>query len=84
MTKILYVDMDNFLVDFASGLQKVPENIQVEYQGRLDEIPGIFSLMKLLSGAIFLFDRFQENMILTFSQLHPGKMRLPGVIRIYG
>ena len=61
MTKILYVDMDNVLVDFASGLQKVPENIQVEYQGRLDEIPGIFSLMKPLSGAIFSFDRLSRK-----------------------
>ena len=53
--------MDNVLVDFASGLQKVPENIQVEYQGRLDEIPGIFSLMKPLSGAIFSYERLSNR-----------------------
>ena len=53
--------MDNVLVDFASGLQKVPEKIQVEYQGRLDEIPGIFSLMRPLSGAIFSFDRLSKK-----------------------
>ncbi len=53
--------MDNVLVDFASGLQKVPEKTQVEYQGRLDEIPGIFSLMRPLSGAIFSFDRLSKK-----------------------
>ena len=61
MKKILYVDMDNVLVDFASGLQKVHEKTQVEYQGRLDEIPGIFSFMRPLSGAIFSFDRLSKK-----------------------
>ena len=61
MKKILYVDMDNVLVDFASGLHKVPENIQVEYQGRLDEIPGIFSLMKPLSGAIMSMEKLSKK-----------------------
>ena len=52
MKKILYVDMDNVLVDFASGVEKISEHLQFEYQGRLDEVPGIFSLMKPLDGAI--------------------------------
>ena len=49
--------MDNVLVDFSSGIEKVSEKIQTEYQGRLDEIPGIFSLMNPLNGAIFSFER---------------------------
>ena len=49
--------MDNVLVDFASGIEEVPEKLQIEYQGRLDEIPGIFSLMKPLKGAISSFQR---------------------------
>ena len=61
MTKILYVDMDNVLVDFASGIENVPEKLQIEYQGRLDEIPGIFSLMKPLSGAICSFERLSNK-----------------------
>ena len=61
MKKILYVDMDNVLVDFASGIEMVPEKIQIEYQGRLDEIPGIFSLMKPLSGAISSFEKLSDK-----------------------
>ena len=42
---ILYIDMDNVLVDFRSALNKVPPGLLDEYAERFDEIPGIFSLM---------------------------------------
>tara|TARA_B100000579_G_C22777116_1_gene827223 strand:+ start:982 stop:1422 length:441 start_codon:yes stop_codon:yes gene_type:complete len=61
MKKILYVDMDNVLVDFASGIAQVPVGIQIEYQGRIDEVPGIFSLMKPLKGAILAFEKLSEK-----------------------
>ncbi len=61
MKKILYVDMDNVLVDFASGIHKIPERLKIEYQGRIDEVPGIFSLMKPLSGAIASFKRLSKK-----------------------
>ena len=52
MKKLLYVDMDNVLVDFPSGVaQLAPERLR-EYEGRLDEVPGIFALMQPLSGAL--------------------------------
>jgi len=57
MKKILYVDMDNVLVDFQSGLDHVSQEIQKQYQGKLDEIPHVFSLMKPIDGAI---DAFHE------------------------
>ena len=50
--KTLYIDMDNVLVDFPSGIQRTPEHIQDEFDGRLDEVPGIFSLMGPIPGAI--------------------------------
>ncbi|MDR1583259.1 MAG: hypothetical protein LBS55_08395 [Prevotellaceae bacterium] len=50
--KILYIDMDNVLVDFASGIDRLSEETKLEYEGRLDEVPGIFSLMKPMPGAI--------------------------------
>ena len=53
--------MDNVLVDFASGIEKIPKQIQVEYQGRIDEVPGIFSLMKPLNGAISSFERLSQE-----------------------
>jgi len=37
--KILYVDMDGVLVDFQSGIDLLPKNIQIEYLGREDEAP---------------------------------------------
>ena len=50
--KRLFFDMDNVLVDFASGLARVDEETKKEYEGRLDEIPGLFSLMDPVPGAI--------------------------------
>ena len=45
MKKIVYVDMDNVLVDFVSGINQLPKETQIKYEGDLDEVPGIFSLM---------------------------------------
>ena len=58
--KILYVDMDNVLVDFPSGIAQLTPETQKEYEGRLDEVPGIFSLMKPLDGAIDAFNKLSE------------------------
>lgn len=44
--KRVFVDMDNVLVDFQSGLDQVSDEIKAEYAGRLDEIPGLFAKMK--------------------------------------
>jgi 5'(3')-deoxyribonucleotidase len=50
--KIIYFDMDNVLVNFQSGLDQLPEEVLLQYEGQLDNIPGVFSLMKPLNGAI--------------------------------
>jgi len=50
--KILYFDMDNVLVNFQSGIDQLSEEIIKEYEGRLDEVPEIFSLMTPLLGAV--------------------------------
>ena len=50
--KILYFDMDNVLVDFQSGIDQLSEKTKKEYEGRLDEVPNIFSLMKPVMGAV--------------------------------
>ena len=49
--KRVFIDMDNVLVDFQSGLDQVSEEIKAEYAGRLDEIPGLFGKMKPMKGA---------------------------------
>lgn len=38
---ILYIDMDNVLVDFQSGINKLSEYEKREYEGRYDEVPDI-------------------------------------------
>ena len=53
--KILYVDMDNVLVDFPSGISKLSQEVINEYESNLDEVPNIFSLMEPLEGAIDSF-----------------------------
>jgi 5'-nucleotidase len=50
--KILYVDMDNVLVDFESGIARLPAEIVQSFEGRLDEVPDIFSMMRPIDGAI--------------------------------
>lgn len=50
--KRVYLDMDNVLVDFASGIAKIDEATRREYADRLEEVPGIFALMDPIPGAI--------------------------------
>ena len=61
--KILYIDMDNVLVDFRTGIARLtPEQI-AEHESRagrdaegnlrdLDDVPGIFALMDPIPGAV--------------------------------
>ena len=55
MKRVLYLDMDNVLVDFPSGIARLDEGTLELYEGRLDEVPGIFALMDPLPGAIEAF-----------------------------
>jgi 5'(3')-deoxyribonucleotidase len=59
--KILYIDMDNVLVDFQSGIDAISEHERLSYEGRLDEVPGIFSKMKPKEGAIEAFKKLSKN-----------------------
>ncbi len=58
--KIVYVDMDNVLVDFQSGINKLSEDIKKEYSGKLDEVPHIFSLMQPMPKAIESYQLLAE------------------------
>jgi len=51
MKPILYFDMDNVLVDFQSGIEKLDQKTKLKYEGNYDEVPGIFSLMEPIPGA---------------------------------
>ena len=53
--------MDNVLVDFQSGIDQLSEEVKKEYEGRLDEVPHIFSLMKPMPKAIESYRALAEK-----------------------
>ena len=52
--------MDNVLVDFPSAFDKVPKRYLITHKDKMDEIPGIFSLMSPLPGAIESFNELSK------------------------
>jgi 5'(3')-deoxyribonucleotidase len=67
--KILYIDMDNVLVDFASGIERLSNETKQAYEGNLDDVPGLFSLMEPMPYAIesvkFLAEYFDVYILST-------------------
>jgi len=61
MKKILYIDMDNVLVDFESAVARLDEKTRKKYEGKLDEIPGIFSKMEPMEGAVESFKKLSKH-----------------------
>ena len=53
--------MDNVLVDFPTGIARITDSQRAEYDGRYDEVPGIFSLMDPLEGAIEAFHQLSAK-----------------------
>ncbi|HET6629929.1 MAG TPA: HD domain-containing protein, partial [Woeseiaceae bacterium] len=58
--KILYLDMDNVLVDFASAIPRLTRRERERYAGRLDDVPGIFARMDPVDGAVEAFRELAE------------------------
>jgi hypothetical protein len=52
MKRIVYVDMDGVLVDFQSGVDRLPEEVRRTYEPHLENAPGIFALMDPRPDAI--------------------------------
>lgn len=61
MQKILYVDMDNVLVNFCSGIAQLDGKTVKEFEGRFDEVPGIFALMRPVEGAVESFATLAQH-----------------------
>ena len=59
--KTLYIDMDNVLVDFPTGIARISDTQRKEFEGRLDEVPGIFSLMEPMDDAIESFNELAKH-----------------------
>lgn len=58
---VVLVDMDNVLVDFRSGIDRLSSDIIHEFNDRLDEVPGIFALMDPMEGAIDTYKWISDN-----------------------
>ena len=84
MKPILYIDMDNVIVDFKTGIEKLDQQTLKEYQGRYDEVKGIFSLMKPIEGAIEAVKELSKNTIFTSYQLLRGITVLLGATKTNG
>lgn len=59
--KRLYFDMDGVIVDFASALKLQSEQTLKEYEGREDEIPGLFGQMLPMPGALDAVRKLNEH-----------------------
>lgn len=55
MKKIVYIDLDNVLVDFPSAFPHISSVVLQEYGDRKDEISGIFKYMQPIRGAVKSF-----------------------------
>ena len=84
MKKTLYIDMDGVLVDFGSALPRVSADEKRTFDGRLDEVPGIFSLMDPVADAIDYFIYWRIFSTPIFCPRHLGRTLLRGRIRWRG
>lgn len=53
--------MDNVLVDFKSGINSLTEEEKKTFAENFDEVPGIFSQMKPVEGALDAFNKLSQN-----------------------
>jgi len=61
MNKIVYVDMDNVLVDFKTGIAKLSQENLEKYVDKYDEVPHIFSKMEPMENAIESYIKLCEK-----------------------
>ena len=83
-SRFLYVDMDNVLVDFPSGIPHLSATVVREYENRLDEVPGIFALMTPMPCAIESFFELPRSSIPTFCLRRCGRTLRLGQISCFG
>ena len=59
--KIIYVDMDSVLVDFQSGIDALTNDEVIAFKNNLDDVPGIFSKMRPVDGAIEAYKKLTKH-----------------------
>ena len=74
--KVLYVDLDNTLVDFKARIDGLDPAVRKQYEDRYDELPGIFALMPPMPGAVDAYrelaQRFDTYILSTAPWLNPS------------
>lgn len=68
--KIVYIDMDNVLVDFPSAFDHYDDDVLKEYENNRDEIHHVFGKMKPMKDAVEaynLLDKYFQVYILSTS-----------------
>jgi hypothetical protein len=53
--------MDGVLVDFQSGIKLLSDKELVLFENKFDEVPGIFSRMKPIDGALEAFEKLNKH-----------------------
>jgi len=76
--KIVYVDMDNVLVDFPHGIECLSDEDKTSYKDNYDECPNIFSLMRPMPDAIESYRILHENFDTYILSTSPWKNLPPG------
>jgi 5'(3')-deoxyribonucleotidase len=61
MKKILYIDMDNVLVDFQTGIDSLSHEEKIASEGEYDNVSGIFSMMEPMKDAIDAFNILSDK-----------------------
>lgn len=59
--KSIFFDMDGVLVEYNSALKYVDEKTKAQYEGHYQDIPGFFSMMNPMPGAIEAVRRLAKH-----------------------
>jgi len=67
--KIVYIDMDNVMVDFKTGIDRLPNRVRAAHADAssptgykdIDDVSGIFGLMEPYDGALEAFAALSEK-----------------------
>ena len=79
---VVYVDLDNTITNFKSGVESFPADVQAQFgidengKDHSDEIPGLFLKMKEIPGAVdgfhFLAEHFDTYILSTAPWNNPS------------
>ena len=72
--------MDGVLVDFQSGIDQISDSDREKFKPDFDDVPGIFSKMLPVDGAIESFEKLSKHFDVYILSTAHGKTPVPGQI----